>query len=56
MVLKIKEGMTLQEIEEYTSQALSEMTLQEKVHLMAGHDFFKIFLKDRGFGKSVFVR
>jgi beta-glucosidase len=54
MVLKIKEGMTLQEIEEYTSQALSEMTLQEKVHLMAGHDFFKIFLKDRGFGKSVF--
>jgi beta-glucosidase len=53
MVLKIKEGMTPQEIEEFTSQALSEMSLKEKVNFMSGYDYFKIFLKDRGKGRSV---
>ncbi len=53
MVLKIKDGLTPQEIEDFASQALSEMTLKEKVHLMSGHDFFKIMLKDRGKGRSV---
>ncbi len=53
MVLKVKEGMTPQEIEEFTSHALLEMTLKEKVHLMSGYDFYKIFLKDRGKGRSV---
>jgi len=50
---EIKEDMTPQEIEEFVSQALSEMTLKEKVHLMSGHNFFKILLKDRGIGKRV---
>jgi len=52
--IEIKKGMRPQEIKEFTSQALSEMSLQEKVHLMSGHDFFKILLKDLGIGKSVF--
>jgi len=53
-MIKIKEGMTQQEINEFTSKAIEEMTLKEKVHLMSGRDFFKILLKDRGIGKSVF--
>ena len=46
--------MTQQEINEFTSQALEEMSLQEKVDLMSGRDFLKILVKDRGIGKSVF--
>jgi beta-glucosidase len=53
-MIKIKEGMTQQEINEFTTKAIEEMTLKEKVHLMSGRDFFKILLKDRGIGKSVF--
>ncbi|TFG17364.1 MAG: glycosyl hydrolase [Promethearchaeota archaeon] len=46
--------MTQQEIDEFTTQALKEMDLQEKVQLMSGRDFLKILIKDRGIGKSVF--
>ncbi|MEJ2294141.1 MAG: glycoside hydrolase family 3 C-terminal domain-containing protein [Candidatus Lokiarchaeota archaeon] len=50
---QIKKGMSPQEIEQFVSNALSEMTLKEKAYIMTGHNFFKILLKDRGIGKRV---
>jgi beta-glucosidase len=47
---QIKKGMNEQEINDFTEYALKEMTLEEKIYQMSGHNFFKDLLKDRGFG------
>ncbi len=48
--IKVRKGMSIQEIDEFVEYALNEMTLEEKTYTMTGHDFFKYFIKDKKFG------
>ena len=48
--LEIRKGMTEEEIDEIVKEALSMMTLQEKVATMSGNNFYLLVLKDRKFG------
>lgn len=47
--------MAEQEISDFASKALEVMSLEEKVDLMSGRDYFKNLLKDRGIGMRLVV-
>ncbi|MFX1522575.1 MAG: beta-glucosidase [Promethearchaeota archaeon] len=46
--------MSIEEIDEFVKYALEEMTLEEKVYSMTGHDFFKYTIKDLKFGARAY--
>lgn len=48
--IKIKIGINETEIDEYVKEIIPQLTLKEKVHLMSGHHFYKIIIKDRAVG------
>ncbi|MHA2037902.1 MAG: beta-glucosidase [Promethearchaeota archaeon] len=46
--------MSIEEIDEFVEFALGEMTLEEKVYSMTGHEFYKYVIKDRQFGARAY--
>ena len=52
--LKIRKGMSIHEIDEFVEKALEQMTIEEKVYTMVGHDFFKNVAKDMKFGARAY--
>ena len=49
--IEIKKGMKEEEIEIFVKEALTELSLKEKVHLMSGNGFIKYIFIDRGLFK-----
>ena len=51
MQTEIKKGMNEEEIDLFVKEALTELNLKEKVHLMSGNGFIKYIFIDRGLFK-----
>jgi beta-glucosidase len=51
---EVKKGMSEREIEDYVSNILSQMSLEEKVSQMKGNGLIVKVMEDRGFGKRVY--
>ena len=52
--VKVRKGMTIQEIDEFVENALEDMTLEEKTYMMTGHDFYKNVAVDMKFGARAY--